>query len=181
MEMVQRMANLNITGGLRSSATDALDIHANVLPFQKTLRKICHRATLRMATLPEAHPLARGVKAAYNFCAKRNFQGRKRHASPIQKMETISPVRHYPKWEPDTTISIAGKEKDALTEEEEADEAAQSTHPSRPTNLPNLSTTSRDAAAYSFSNSAWATFRSTNTPPPNLQVPHSEVTAMQRT
>jgi ribonuclease HI len=133
IERVQHMATLNITGGLRSSATDALDIHANVLPFQQTLCKICHRATLRMATLPEAHPLKRGVKTAYNFCTKRNFQGRKRHASPIHKLfnefkidpaklETISPVRHYPKWELDTTISIAGKKKDALKEEEEADE-----------------------------------------------------------
>jgi hypothetical protein len=48
---VQCMAMLSITGGLRSSASDLLDIHANILPLQQMIQKACHRATLRMATL----------------------------------------------------------------------------------------------------------------------------------
>ncbi|KIK34523.1 hypothetical protein CY34DRAFT_48425, partial [Suillus luteus UH-Slu-Lm8-n1] len=133
MARVQRMATLLITGGLRSSATDLLDSHANVLPVHQTIRKICFRATLRLVMLPHTHPITNGLNTAYRFCAKRNFQGRKRHASPLHKLlnefqvnpqqiEKISPIRHYPKWSPDTLISIAAKEKDAIKEEEQADE-----------------------------------------------------------
>ncbi|KAG2054172.1 hypothetical protein BDR06DRAFT_884733, partial [Suillus hirtellus] len=64
MARTQRMAMLIITGGLHSSASNMLDCHANVLPFQQALRKVCHQATLRMATLPNTHPLAKGIKMA---------------------------------------------------------------------------------------------------------------------
>jgi hypothetical protein len=46
MARVQRMATLLITGGLRSTATDVLDTHANVLPFQQALRKIQDQDTI---------------------------------------------------------------------------------------------------------------------------------------
>ncbi|KAG2148674.1 uncharacterized protein EDB93DRAFT_1103730 [Suillus bovinus] len=133
MARVQRMATLNITGGLRSSASDMLDSHTNILPFQQVLCYMCYRATLRMSTLPESHPLSKHITAASNFCKKRNYEGHKRHPSPLHRlfnefktdpatMEKILPVRHSTKWEPDVTISIASKEKDAAREEEEASE-----------------------------------------------------------
>ncbi|KIK37785.1 hypothetical protein CY34DRAFT_52906, partial [Suillus luteus UH-Slu-Lm8-n1] len=133
MARTQRMVTLIITGGFRSSATDLLDCHANILPFQQALRKMCHHVTLRLATLPESHPLANGIKTAFNYCKKREFTKQKRHPSPLHqlfnefriypgKMEKILPVRHFPKWEPDTTISITKGEKDAVREENEAKE-----------------------------------------------------------
>lgn len=133
MARVQRMATLLITGGMRSSATDILDAHANILPFQQTLRKMCYRSTLRIATLPDTHPLARGVKAAFNFCAKRNFEGRKRHPSPLHrllnefridptKIEKVQPIRHYPKWQADVEIQIARDQESAAKEDEIARE-----------------------------------------------------------
>ncbi|KAG2144123.1 uncharacterized protein EDB93DRAFT_1251723 [Suillus bovinus] len=131
MARIQRMATLNITGGLHSSTSDMLDSHANVLPFQQVLRYTCYRATLRMSTLPESHPLSKHITAASNFCKKRNYEGHKRHPSPLHRlfnefkmdpatMEKILPARHSTKWEPDVAISIASKEKDAAREEEEA-------------------------------------------------------------
>ncbi|KIK42492.1 hypothetical protein CY34DRAFT_30570, partial [Suillus luteus UH-Slu-Lm8-n1] len=57
MTRTQRMVTLIITGGFRSSATDLLDCHANILPFQQALCKMCHHTTLRLSTLPESHPL----------------------------------------------------------------------------------------------------------------------------
>ncbi|OAX32549.1 hypothetical protein K503DRAFT_659274, partial [Rhizopogon vinicolor AM-OR11-026] len=39
MARVQRMATTMITGGMRTTATDLLDAHANILPFQQLLRK----------------------------------------------------------------------------------------------------------------------------------------------
>ncbi|KIK37151.1 hypothetical protein CY34DRAFT_93225, partial [Suillus luteus UH-Slu-Lm8-n1] len=80
------MATLLVTGGLRSTATDVLDTHASVLPLQQALRKICHRATLRMATLPAPHPLAKESKKAYEYSERRQFQGRKRYPSPLHRL-----------------------------------------------------------------------------------------------
>jgi ribonuclease HI len=130
---VQRMATLQITGGLRSSPSDMLDAHANILPIQQIIRKNCHRATLRMATLLSTHPLVKGIKSAYLYCEKRNFKGRKRQPSPLHKlmnefqidptkMEKIAPIRHYPKWEPDMETHIAKDVELAAIEDTTASE-----------------------------------------------------------
>jgi ribonuclease HI len=133
MSRVQCMATTLITGGLRSTSNEMLDAHANVLPFQQTLRKICLRATLRMATLPDTHPLAKDIRSAYMFGAKREFKGRKQHPSPLHKLtyeyqidpdttEKIRPVRHYPKWNPDTEMHISDKPERAVDEDLSAEE-----------------------------------------------------------
>ncbi|KAG1867703.1 hypothetical protein F4604DRAFT_1526333, partial [Suillus subluteus] len=66
MTRVQHMATLLITRGLRSSATNMLNAHTNILPFQQILWKACFRVTLRMATLPSIHPLAKDIQTAQN-------------------------------------------------------------------------------------------------------------------
>jgi ribonuclease HI len=86
-----------------------------------------------MMTLPPTYPLAKGLKTAYSFCAKRDFEAQKRRPSPLHKlqntvrtnpetMEKITPVRHFPKWTPDVEVSIATKEKDAIREDKQANE-----------------------------------------------------------
>jgi hypothetical protein len=116
MVRVQRMAALLIMGRMRFTAMDILDTHANILPFQQTLCKICFKSTLRMSTLPEPHPLARDIKAAYDYGTAHNFRKPKHHPSPLHKlmykfkidpscMEKILPVHHYPKWELDVKRS----------------------------------------------------------------------------
>ena len=54
---LQRMATLAITSALCSTTTDVLDLHTDVLPVELLLNKICHRAFLRLVSLPPAHPL----------------------------------------------------------------------------------------------------------------------------
>ena len=39
-------------------ATDVLDLHANLLPVELLLHKVCHRAAVQLATLPVNHLLA---------------------------------------------------------------------------------------------------------------------------
>ena len=51
-----------ITGGLRTSATDSLNAHAHLIPAALTVRKWCHRALTRIATLPKEHPLHKIIK-----------------------------------------------------------------------------------------------------------------------
>lgn len=86
-----------------------------------------------MATLPDTHPLAKDIRSAYMFGAKREFKGRKRHPSPLHKLtyeyqidpdttEKIRPVRHYPKWTPDTETHIADKPERAADEDLSAEE-----------------------------------------------------------
>jgi hypothetical protein len=73
---IQRAGALAITGGLRTTATDALNAHANLLPAALTVRKWCHLAMTRMATLPEGHPLYKPIK-------RKSTGKTKRHKSPI--------------------------------------------------------------------------------------------------
>ncbi|KAG2746895.1 hypothetical protein P692DRAFT_20697251, partial [Suillus brevipes Sb2] len=136
MERVQRMATTMITGGMRTTATDVLDAHTNILPFQQLLRKVCHRATLRMATLDQTHPLHKGTRAAYNSCTRRNFESCKRHPSPLHRLlnefglnphaiETIHPTRHYHKWSSDASTETAGDMITAVRRDAKAEEDLQ--------------------------------------------------------
>ena len=54
---LQQIATLVITGALRSTATDILDLHAGTWPVRLLLLRLCHRAALRLASLLDGHPL----------------------------------------------------------------------------------------------------------------------------
>ncbi|CDO75099.1 hypothetical protein BN946_scf185010.g24 [Trametes cinnabarina] len=64
LAIVQRQALLAMTGALRTAPTDALEAHAKVLPFDLLVDQICHRAAVRLCTLPTTHPLAPHVQRA---------------------------------------------------------------------------------------------------------------------
>ncbi|OCH84477.1 hypothetical protein OBBRIDRAFT_741574, partial [Obba rivulosa] len=61
---VHRQALLMMTGALRTTATDVLEAHTDILPFRLLVDKLCQRATVRMCTLPPRHPLARHIASA---------------------------------------------------------------------------------------------------------------------
>jgi ribonuclease HI len=118
---IQRSAAILIVGGLRTSPTDSLDVHANLLPFHLLVDKVRFQAALRLATLPVSHPLHKPViQAAQRFV--------KRHHSPLHElmyrfklkpksMEKIEAVRQEPKWEPDVALRIAGSKEMAKGED----------------------------------------------------------------
>ena len=62
LNWARRQAVLLITGVLRSTATDILDVHANLLPFHLLMSQVVHRAATRLACLPDFHPLAKIVQ-----------------------------------------------------------------------------------------------------------------------
>ncbi|KAF5310641.1 hypothetical protein D9619_008098 [Psilocybe cf. subviscida] len=64
MASVQRQAALSITGGMRSMASDTLDVLANLPPFQVLVRQHRLRSALLLASLPTSHPLNTPVAAA---------------------------------------------------------------------------------------------------------------------
>ena len=54
---LQHTAALAITGALRSTATDVLNLHAGLLPMALALWQACFWVVLRLVTLPKTHPL----------------------------------------------------------------------------------------------------------------------------
>ena len=119
---VQRMAAIHITGAMRTTATDVLDAHADLLTMDLLIDKHCFREALRLATLPKSHPLYSHVKAAAKHKPRK-------HPSPLHEImhaysidpttiETITPVRHAPSWTSPVTTRIAPDRKTAIDEEE---------------------------------------------------------------
>ena len=95
---IQRAGTLAIVGGLRTSPTDTLCAHADILPVHLELDKACHRAAVRMATLPHPHPITK----LYQKASKQNV---KRHKSPIHNLAAAFEVAHK---EYETTL-VAGR------------------------------------------------------------------------
>lgn len=100
LEKVQRMALLQVTGALRTTPTDLLEIHAEIPPINMKIREMCQRAALRLATLPKTHPLYFPVRQAYTFFVRR-------HKSPMhfvmrclerhpREIEEVHPIRRHP-------------------------------------------------------------------------------------
>ena len=76
---IQRAGALAITGGLHTSATDALNASTFLLPALLLIRKWCFRAFVRMATLPKDHPLHKPVNWKRTCMTKK-------HCGPLQNL-----------------------------------------------------------------------------------------------
>lgn len=89
---IQSTAARAILGALRSTPTDSLDAHANLLPMHLLMNEACHRAAIRLAAAPEDHPLFKAVAR----CAK----GRKTHIPPLQHILSFADCRPsaFEKW-----------------------------------------------------------------------------------
>jgi len=112
MNKVHRLACLLITGGLRLTATDILEVHANLPPLHLQLNSICHNAALRLCALPNSHPIHPIVAKASRYRSIR------RHRAPLHNLmcawnlvpssiETINPFPFPPTWSPPLTFDIA--------------------------------------------------------------------------
>jgi len=114
---IQRIATLAITGGMRTTATDVLEAHANILPIELLMQEVCYRATIRLASLPRSHPLHKPLRA----CAKKMI---KSHPSLLHTLlhmyginpdtyETVSPASHAPSAEKHFTTEIAESQEES--------------------------------------------------------------------
>lgn len=94
---LQRRAAKLITGAFATTASDMADFHAHLLPAHLRLELACFKATARLCTLPEQHPL--------HAMVKRCRRPVKRHKSALHKMmeafpelqgsiETVQQARH---------------------------------------------------------------------------------------
>ena len=98
LSTIQRAGTLAIVGGLRTSPTDTLCAHADILPSHLELDKACHKAAVRMATLPHSHP----VTKMYRSSNKRKV---KRHKSPLHHLSNAFKAAH----EDFETTLVAGR------------------------------------------------------------------------
>ncbi|KAJ3486122.1 hypothetical protein NLI96_g4454 [Meripilus lineatus] len=131
LSRIQRTATIQILGALRSTATDTLDAHANVLPMEQMVDSICAKAAIRISTLPKTHPLtSEAIKASRRLV--------KAHRSPLDvilhaygteygRMEKVSYIRPSlsPYWKPPFKVRIPPDKEQAKEEEEELDERVQ--------------------------------------------------------
>jgi ribonuclease HI len=79
LQKAQRIATLAITGTLRSSPNDYVDVHAGTYPMELALLKACHSAMVRILTLPDTHPLHQIIREA-----QRNPPAK--HPSPLDTL-----------------------------------------------------------------------------------------------
>src|SRR6266481_4196423 len=95
---VQCIATTTITGALRTSATDTMELHANLFPVELLMQRVCHRATLQLAALPETHPLYKLVRASTRRDVRRHrsMLHQLLHAFSVQPdvYETVCPMTH---------------------------------------------------------------------------------------
>jgi ribonuclease HI/exonuclease III len=120
---VQRRATIMITGALRTTATDILNAHADLLPLPLIIDKIRHRAAIQLGTLPETHPLSKAVTNA-----RARFI--KRHPTTLheltwtydiqpKKLETIGTITRNAYWKPRYKIIISKTKEEAMSLDEE--------------------------------------------------------------
>jgi hypothetical protein len=131
MALIQRVGALAIMGGLRTSPTDVLNIHAHLLPVATLVNKWCHGALTRMAALPIEHPL-------YKIMKSRRIGKTKRHKGPLHHLTKwfkidVNAMEKTPMVvrDPSKTgnlpfgISIAESREDSIKETEKAQETIQ--------------------------------------------------------
>ena len=128
LQKVQCTATLAITGALGTTPTDLLDAHAGVLPMELILAKVCHRAMVRMLTLPDTHPLHQLINKARRHAPSKH-QGPIDHLLKTLKMENqheeleiIAPTTEDPYHSPRFQTSIQ-ETRELSIEQEDSDTA----------------------------------------------------------
>jgi ribonuclease HI len=97
LSTIQRAGTLAVVGGLRTSPSDALCMHADILPTHLELDKLYHQAAARMATLPHSHPIMKIFQKSSKCRVKR-------HRAPLHQLTSAYNLTH----EDFETITVAG-------------------------------------------------------------------------
>jgi ribonuclease HI len=115
---IQRQASIMITGAMKTTASDILEVMANLAPFHLLVDKIRYRAAIRLATLPPSHPLHKPVQNAASRLVKR-------HPTPLHDLmhrykirplyiETVKAIRYSTSWRPNVSTKITDNPDDAI-------------------------------------------------------------------
>jgi ribonuclease HI len=101
---------------MRTTTTDILEAHANILPLHLLIDKIRMRALMRLATLPNTHPLQPHLIRAHGKRPKRHLTPLHHHLASFstvnpKAMETIHPICKDPKATPTVNTHILSSEE----------------------------------------------------------------------
>ncbi|PIL37604.1 hypothetical protein GSI_01298 [Ganoderma sinense ZZ0214-1] len=122
---VHREAVILITGAMRTTATDIMTAHADVLPLPLIIDKLCHRATVRLCTLAPPHPLVPHIRRAAARYVKRHrsqlHELLNAYVSPDTpvRMEKLRPARYHPDSTPAATALTYDDKDTALDADEQ--------------------------------------------------------------
>src|SRR6266481_2789837 len=123
---VQHITTTAITGTLRTSTTDTMELHANLFPVELLMQRVCHRVMLRLAALPETHPLYKLVRASVHRDVHRHRSTLHQllHAFGAQPdvYETVCPMTRPPNRGNSFNTWITAS-REASKEEDEKDQA----------------------------------------------------------
>ena len=110
LSSIQRGAALLITGALRSTATDAVETLAGLLPFHLPIDKIRYSTAIWLATLLPLHSLHKPVANAASRLVKQHptplHDLMHRYGIQSTTMEKIMPRRFHAGWKPHYTTQI---------------------------------------------------------------------------
>ena len=119
LQSIQGTVARYITGGIRGTAYDILEAHANLPPVNLLFRRVQFRAASRICTLPPRHPL-------YPIACHTAARFVRSHRSPLHYLffitglrpkhtETIDPVHQHPNYKPALNTVIKPNKESALT------------------------------------------------------------------
>ena len=118
MARVQRALMLQITGALRSTPTDILNIETDLPPFKLLVKKVCHHAFMRLSSLPPRHPLSAYINSSVNcnILKHRSPLLHLRNAFDIdpKRVEKIDHLPRDPQLQPQIPVHIDKSKEDAL-------------------------------------------------------------------
>lgn len=116
LTQVQRQAAILITGAMRTTATDVMESHANLLPMTALVRQLCQRAAIRLCTLPSSHPLHPFLARATRYVRRhRSNLHELLHAFNLhpKNIETIDHTCFSPRWKSKFRTRIADDKDEA--------------------------------------------------------------------
>ena len=114
----QRSAATTILGALRTSPLDSLEVHAFLLPAPLLIQDILYRSALRLARLPQTHPLHAKLRWIERHDVKRHKSALHNlvHTLKVKpsKIEKTTPNALHPGSSPLFIKSIASTDEEAI-------------------------------------------------------------------
>jgi hypothetical protein len=88
-----------MTGALRTTATDMLEAHANLIPLDLQIQNLCHQVAIQLAYHPTSHPISPLLHRAAKGYVKRH-KSSLHHLTHTYNLDPdstdkIHPARHH--------------------------------------------------------------------------------------
>ena len=114
----QQTAALAITGTMRTTPTDSLNVHANLLSTHLMFQQVLFQSALRLSSLPDAHPLKPHIKRIEKKDVKRHHSALHKFIHTLgvhpERNETVLPHAVKPGTHPPFKMCIVDNKEASL-------------------------------------------------------------------